>query len=87
MSFISTIVGLLSGITGIVLNDTGVTGLEWWQTLIISLSCTLFGFLLDLVAYILKAKKIISEEDTEKLLERLHKKEDEKKTDEEKGEN
>lgn len=85
MSFISTIIGLISGVGGAMIYDAGVTGLAWWQSLLIAIIPTIVGALLDLLVYILKAKKIISSEDADKLIERMHTKEDEKKT-EDKGE-
>lgn len=85
MSFISTIIGILSGVGGAMLTNSGATGLEWWQSLLIAIVPTIVGALLDLLVYILKAKKIISSEDADKLIERIHTKEDEKKT-EDKGE-
>ena len=86
MSFISTIIGLISGVGGAMIYDAGVTGLAWWQSLLIAIIPTIVGALLDLLVYILKAKKIISSEDADKLIERMHTKEDEKKTEEDKGE-
>lgn len=79
MSFISTIIGLISGgATAITYANAYPDGANWWQCLLIALVPALVSNAIEFFIYLAKQKGWISKEDADSMVERKHQKEDEK---------
>lgn len=72
--------GLLSGgtFTALTMTSNLPEGMEWWQTLLVAIAPSLVGGGIDLLIYILKAKKVINPDDADKLVDRVHSLQDRK---------
>lgn len=80
MTFISTIIGLLTGgAMAVTYGTTYPDGATWWQCLLIAIVPGLISNGIEFAIYLAKKKGWINSEDADKLIERKHQKEDEKK--------
>ena len=82
MSFISTIIALISGgATAITYANTYPDGATWWQVLLIAIVPGLVSNGVELFIFIAKKKGWLDKEDADSLIERKREKEDEQKED------
>lgn len=80
MSFISTIIGLISGgACAITYANAYPDGANWWQCLLIAIVPALISNAIEFFIYLAKKKGWLDKEDADSLIERKRKKEDEKK--------
>lgn len=87
MTFISTIIGLISGgATAITYANTYPDGATWWQCLLIATVPALVSNGIEFLIYFAKKKGWLDKEDADKLIDRKHQKEDEKEKEETKEE-
>lgn len=80
MTFISTIIGLISGgATAITYANAYPEGATWWQCLLIAIVPALISNGIEFLIYLAKKRNWIDKEDADKLIDRKHQKEDEAK--------
>lgn len=79
MSFISTIIALISGGATAITYANATQNATWWQALLIAIIPGLISNGVELFIFVAKKKGWIDKEDADSLIERKREKEDEKK--------
>lgn len=80
MTFISTIIGLISGSASAMMYATAYPeGATWWQCMLIAIVPALVSNGIEFLIYLAKKKGLIDKEDADSLINRKRQKEDEKK--------
>ena len=79
MSFIGTIIALISGGATAITYANATQNATWWQALLIAIIPGLVSNAIEFFIYLAKKKGWLDKEDADSLIERKRKKEDEKK--------